>query len=255
MTDFDRNFETLFNAWTTEQEAPSTLAGAFGDDDTYRAQLRMLERRLAQGERHAGWKIGQTNRQMRRERGESQPAPGFLLRSDQHATGLEIDLSGTDDWYMEPELAFALDADLIGPGIDPVVVRRALAGVMPAIELVRPRKDWPDRALLRAVNGATAGFVLGEQLSIQPTARELDAMRVEVAVNGETTHDVIAGEVNDNPLESIAWLANYLTGLGQPLRQGQIILAGSYAGLVPMSAGQHWRAKLGGYGAVECRTR
>ena len=62
-------------------------------------------RTLAKGARQAGWKVGQTNRALREERGESMPAPGFLLETDRHASGVELELGDGDPWFLEPEMA------------------------------------------------------------------------------------------------------------------------------------------------------
>ena len=247
-------FSTLCEAWESGAPSPDSLKGQLTDDNAYRCQLRMLARRVSQGQQLAGWKIGQTNRQMRIDRGEAKPAPGFLLESDRHSSGAVLDLAGATDWSMEPELAFVLSEDLVGPDLDRSAVRSALAGVAPAMELVRPRKDWPDRALQRAVNGSTSGFVLGPLVDVRPTGDELDALDVVVSLDGAQTHHVRGGDVNDNPLDSVAWLGNYLTMLGETLRAGQVVLTGSYAGLIPLTPGQRWSARLGPHGTVELST-
>ena len=53
------------------------------------------------------------------------------------------------------------------------------------------------------------------------------------------------GDVNDHPLHSTAWLANHLSGMGEQMMPGQIVLTGSYTTLLPLQAGQSWRASMG----------
>jgi len=254
MSDFDSHCQRLFAAFDAGEPAPADLIGRLSDDEAYQAQVMMLKRRVGAGHKHIGWKIGQTNRQMREERGEHQPAPGFLLRADRHEDGYELAMGGADNWYLEPELAVCLGEDLAISGVTDKEVQGAIETVAPAFELVRTIKSWSDRALLRAVNGATSGIVLGEGLSAAVSCDELDDLRIRLVVDGSEYADVRGGDVNDNPLESIAWLANYLGGLGEQLKAGQIILAGSYAGLVPMSPGQAWTATIGNYGSVSLTT-
>lgn len=253
MTSFDDKFDQVLKAWNAGEGAPPELIGEFSDDEAYTAQLRMLRLRQADGATHAGWKLGQTNRKMREERGEHQPAPGFLLASDHRTSGTHVDMQGADDWNLEPELALFLGEPLNGPNVTEQDVARAVEAVAPAMELVRPKKTWPDRALLRAVNGSTSGYILGAKMPTTVSRERLDDMRVVLKRNDETHTDVRAGDVNDNPLETIAWLANYLHGLGESLQQGQLVMAGSYAGLVPMSAGESWTAVIGDFGSVSMR--
>ena len=76
--------DRLLSAWNAGQPMPEDLAGNVTMPEAYRMQAQVLRRRLNAGKQHTGWKIGQTNAQMREERGEDSPAPGFLAK---HTTG------------------------------------------------------------------------------------------------------------------------------------------------------------------------
>jgi len=243
--------DRLLAAWEGGGPAPPDLAGTVDMGRAYEIQIEVLRRAVAGGRRHRGWKIGQTNTAMRAERGESEPAPGFLLAEDEREGGSSLELGGADDWYLEPELAVVLAAELRGPGITAERAREAVARVVAAFELVRRRPGWEDRALSRAVNGTTSGFVLGTGSRGCPEAAALDALPVGLACNGETKVSVRAGDVNDNPLASTAWLANFLAPHGESLRPGQVILTGSYTPLQALRPRQHWQATLGALGTAE----
>ena len=255
MADLDTQFQILSSAWESGGPVPVDLAGQVTGDDVYRLQLRTLDRVLAKGARQAGWKVGQTNRALREERGESMPAPGFLLETDRHASGVQLELGDGDPWFLEPEMAVLLASDLAGPGVTQEQARSAVQAVAPAYELVRPPRAWPDRDLVRAVNGATHGFVLGDARPVSLDAAQLDDMRVSLALDGVPFGEVRGGDVIDNPLDTLAWLANYLGSLGSGLLAGHVLLTGTYMGLVPMEAGQRWSASVGDFGTVELLTR
>ena len=142
---------------------------------------------------------------------------------------------------------------LAGPGVTAEDAAAAIECVAPAYELIRPHAGWPDLSLQRAVNGSAAGYVLGAKTAC-PAREELDQMEVTLTRDGEQTHRVRGGEVNDNPLGSLAWLANFLAAFGNRLEAGHVVLTGTYCGLVPMAAGEVWRAELAGVGTVELTT-
>ncbi|HDS1117868.1 TPA: 2-oxopent-4-enoate hydratase, partial [Pluralibacter gergoviae] len=56
-----------------------------------------------------------------------------------------------------------------------------------------------------------------------------------------------------HPANAVAWLANTLGALDIPLNAGEIILSGSLAAMVPVSAGDSLAISLGGLGTVSAR--
>lgn len=243
--------ERTLAAWEGGQVAPPELCGQVSMADAYVMQLQVLGRRLDAGEQQSGWKLGQTNTQLRAERGEHEPAPGFMLAQNQRASGSELQTEGTENWFLEPELALILHSGLHGADIGADDVRAAVGGTASAFELVRKRAGWEDRALQRAVNGSTAGYVLGATTSGCPSAAELDDLRVVCSSGEKIAADLRGGDVNDNPLESTAWLARFLARHGAALQPGQVILTGTYAGLLPVRGGERWRSTVGELAAVE----
>ncbi len=252
--DVDHILDQLLAAFRSGAPEPEALSGTVDLDTAYTIQVRLLHRLRNAGARHTGWKIGQTNAAMRRERGETKPAPGFLLSDVAIDDGAAATLAARENWFLEPELAFVLAAPLNGPGVTEQDVASAVASWHPAFELVKQVPGWTDRVLQRAVNGTNAGYVLGPAQISPIDAAALDALNVQMTCDGTGLVDVRAGDVNDNPLTSTAWLANYLADLGETLAPGHIVLTGSYAGLLPMAPGQAWRATLDGH-AVSLTTR
>ena len=247
--------EQTLAAWDGGQVAPVELHGNVSMADAYTMQMQVLTRRLDAGSRQTGWKLGQTNTQLRAERGEREPAPGFMLAENQRPSGSVLDTEGADNWFLEPELALILNSELRGADISADDVRAAVGGIASAFEVVRKRPGWEDRALLRSVNGSTAGYVIGAPTAGCPGAAELDDLRVLCCCGEQTIADLRGGDANDNPLESTAWLARFLDRHGAALLAGQVILTGTYAGLLPVRAGEHWHARAGELAQVELQVR
>jgi 2-keto-4-pentenoate hydratase len=243
--------DRILSAWEGAQPAPQDLHGKVSMADAYAMQLQVLSRTVAAGHQHSGWKLGQTNTQLRADRGEHEPAPGFMLAHKQRASGSRLDIEGSEAWYLEPELALILRSDLRGATVTANDVRDAVGGIASAFEVVRKRVGWDDRALQRAVNGSTAGYALGATTPGCPSAAELDDLRIVCSCDDKTIAALRGGDANDNPLQSTAWLARFLAGHGAGLQAGQVILTGTYAGLLPVRAGERWSTKIGDLAAVE----
>jgi 2-oxopent-4-enoate/cis-2-oxohex-4-enoate hydratase len=237
--------DQLLAAWDNHEPAPSALVGQLRMADAYTMQAQLLARRIGDGQIHTGWKVGQTAAKMRAERGEEQPAPGFMVAKNRRENGGIVHTEGDTHWFLEPELALVLAHDLGGPDVDAEDVRNAVDGVASGFEIVHRRAGWDDRALQRAVNGSTAGYVIGPKSESCPTVAEVDELHVNCTCDGKSVASLRGGDVNDNPIETAAWLARFLDRHGLQLRAGQTILTGTYAGLLPVRPGQHWRATVG----------
>lgn len=244
MTD-DATLDALLAAYRSGAPQPEHMVGTLAMDDAYAMQVRLLRRLRGAGARHTGWKIGQTSTAMRAERGETQPAPGFLLADGAGDDGGATTLTGDGTWFLEPELAFVVGREIAGPGITQDMVADSLASMHPAFELVKRVPGWDDRALQRAVNATNAGYVLGPAWERKLNASKIDDIHVRLVCDGAEIASIRGGDVNDNPLQSTAWLANYLEALGESLQPGQVILTGSYTALLPLEPGQSWRAWIG----------
>lgn len=246
--------DTLLPAWNARQPAPESLIGQVSMADAYAAQVELLRRRIAEGAVHAGWKVGQTSAAMRAQRGATEPAPGFMLEANALDSGANLPVSDGEACFLEPELALIMQSDLGGAEVTVDDVRNATGGIASAFEIVRRFDGWADHALQRAVNGSTSGYVLGPIQDGCPEAAELDDWQVRCSAGSEVLADVRAADVNDNPLETTAWLVRFLARHQLALKAGQVVLTGTYAGLLPVSSGQAWRATVGPLAPVALQT-
>ena len=68
---------------------PESLHGKLSLDEAYRVNLAITERRVALGEKQAGWKVGVTAKAMQEQMGVHQPVFGVLFASGQRDSGSE----------------------------------------------------------------------------------------------------------------------------------------------------------------------
>lgn len=205
----------------------------------------------AQGRRIVGRKAGLTAKAVQTQLGVDQPDFGVLFEDMRVADGGSLDPAKTLQPKAEAEIAFILGADL--PDADTTVeqVAAAVASVHAAIEIVDSRiADWKITfADTVADNGSSAFFVLADQ-GLPLTGLDLEGAAMEMDVGGKTASTGVGAAALGNPLNAAAWLARTLAGRGEPLKAGDILLAGALGQMVALSPGDHVHARIAGIG--EC---
>jgi 2-keto-4-pentenoate hydratase len=223
-------------------------------EDAYAIQTVNIERRTAAGERVIGRKVGLTSKPMQQLLGVDEPDFGVLTDEMLVEDGDLIQLSRLVQPRVEAELAFVMSRDLAGPGISAAVALDAIAGVLPAVEVVDSRvADWKIKLVDTVADNASSGlFVIGGRM--RPVA-DLDLRLLGVAIsrNGELLDTGAGAAILGNPARCVAWLANTLGSLGEGLRAGDIVLPGAVHKMVPVQPGDVFRAEYAHLGAVTVR--
>jgi 2-oxopent-4-enoate/cis-2-oxohex-4-enoate hydratase len=221
-------------------------------EDAYRISKRMLDRRMSDGERVVGKKIGVTSEVVQRMLDVHQPDFGFLTDAMMFESGVEIPI---DELLIQPraegEIAFFLARDLSGPGVTESDVLSATRCVAPCFEIVDSRvRDWKIRIEDTVADNASSGvFVLGRE-RVDPRSVDLRACRIEVAKNGAPLSEGVGAAALGSPLYCVAWLANTLSRFGIPLLAGEVVLSGSLVPLEPVRAGDRMDLVLSGIGTA-----
>ncbi|MCY1283848.1 2-hydroxypent-2,4-dienoate hydratase [compost metagenome] len=239
-----------------EAVAPLTGRGFdIGIDDAYHISLRLLERRLADGERVIGKKIGVTSKAVQNMLDVHQPDFGYLTDAMVFNSGEAMPISRL---LMQPraegEIAFILKKDLTGPGVTNADVLAATECVMPCFEIVDSRiRDWKIRIQDTVADNASCGlFVLGDQ-AVSPRQVDLVTCGMVVEKNGQVISTGAGAAALGSPVNCVAWLANTLGRFGIPLKAGEVILSGSLVPLEPVQAGDVMRVDIGGIGSASVR--
>lgn len=219
--------------------------------DAYAVAQRIVAVDVDAGARVVGHKIGLTSTAVQEQLGVSQPDYGVLLDTMEIVDGSVVDRDRFVAPRVELELAFRLRERLVGPGVTTDDVRRATAVVHPAIELVDSRiADWRIRlADTVADNASSAAFVISE---LGFSLDELDVAGVHVTLykNDEVLEHGCSDAVLGDPCEAVAWLANALGPLGEPLESGEIVLSGACTRMAAASANDRFRGVFEGLGEL-----
>lgn len=231
------------------QEAPDMTI-----EDAYAIQLKNVERRLANGEKLVGMKIGLTSKAMQQLLGVDVPDYGHLTDKMLLLEGQPCPVKELIQPKVEGELAFCLKKTLKGPGLTIADVYDATDYVVPALEIVDSRiKDWKIKLVdTISDNGSSARLVVGSRMTpIHQVDMRLTGMTLEK--NGELVNSGTTAEVWGNPAAAVAWLGNALSAYGIELKAGSIVLAGALTAALPARAGDLFTASFCGLGSVSVK--
>jgi 2-oxopent-4-enoate/cis-2-oxohex-4-enoate hydratase len=223
-------------------------------DDAYAISLGFLARRLADGEKVVGKKIGVTSKAVQDMLGVHQPDFGFLTDWMHVDSDIGIEQKGLIAPRAEAEVAFFLRDSLTGPGVTAADVIAATESIAPCFEIVDSRiRDWKIGIVDTVADNASCGvYVIGDARA-DPRAHDLAALHVTVTKNGAPLSEGYGSAVQGNPAQAVAWLANTLGAYGVTLDAGDVILSGSLVPLAPAARGDVFEMTLHGIGGCAAR--
>ncbi|MBY0511359.1 MAG: fumarylacetoacetate hydrolase family protein [Rhodospirillaceae bacterium] len=224
-------------------------------DDAYKISLGFLDRRLKDGERVVGKKIGVTSKPVQDMLNVREPDFGFLTNVMEVADGATVKISdGLIQPRAEAEIAFILAKEIKGPGVTMDDVLNATAAIAPCFEIVDSRiADWKIRIQDTVADNASCGvYVIGKD-RVDPRRHDLAALTVKVTKNGKPLSEGVGAAVQGSPLASVAWLANTLGRYGVALSAGDVVLSGSLVPLEPAKPGDAFSMILSDVGSATIR--
>lgn len=222
-------------------------------EDAYLIQDKIIERKLADGERLVGAKLGLTSRAKQESMGVHEPIYAWL--TDRMLVPLEAPLPLGELIHprAEPEIVFVLERDLAGPGVSAQAVLDATAAVCCGIEVIDSRyADFrftlPD---VVADNASSARFMLGPRQVAPDFDLTLEGCLLEV------DHELVAtasgAAALGHPAEAVARLANALGARGRGLEAGWVVLSGGLTDAQPITPGGSITATFARLGSINVR--
>lgn len=219
-------------------------------EDAYAIQNLVQQKKMAEGRKLIGHKVGLTSKAMQRSSQIDEPDYGHLLDDMVIADGAKVPHERFCIPRVEVELAFVLNKSLRGPGVRLTDVLNATEYVVPALEIVDARVQNPRKIFdTIADNGAAAGIVMGGR-PVRPMDVDLRWVGGIMYVNGEIEETGLAAGVLGHPAMGVAWLANKLTEHGVTLEAGHIVLAGSFTRVIFARKGDTVHGDFGPLGSV-----
>lgn len=223
-------------------------------EEAYKIQLHTVQKKIEEGQKVVGKKIGLTSIAMQKLLGVDQPDYGHLL------DGMVIENHGVikSDKVLQPkveaEIAFVLKKDLVGPRVTVMDVIQATDYVIPALEIVDSRiADWKIQLQDTIADNASSGlYVLGgKPMSIEQV--DLAQMGMVLYKNGEIMNTGVGAAALGHPAVCVVWLANQLYQFGHHLKAGEVILSGALSAAIDAQSGDYFHARFAHIGDVGVR--
>jgi 2-keto-4-pentenoate hydratase len=248
--------ERLLTAASTGIPCPP-VRDLIGPDDVlaaYAVQRIVNGARLGVGASVVGRKIGLTSEVVQLQLGVDRPDFGVLFDDMGYASGSIVPFARLLQPKVEAEIAFVLGADLADGDLGAEQVRDAVDHVVAAVEIVDSRVAGWDISFADTVadNASSGGFVLG---TTRRPLSEVDtvAATMRLSVDGSEVSTGVGSACLGDPVNALAWLAATARDLGDPLRAGQLVLAGALGPMAVVRAGSSVLADIDGLGEVVFR--
>jgi 2-keto-4-pentenoate hydratase len=220
-------------------------------ENAYAIQLHNTSRRLAEGRRLVGQKIGLTSLAVQRQLGVDQPDFGMLFDDMAYGDSEPIPTAGLCQPRLEAEIAFVLGRDLSMPRPGVLDAIKAIDYALPALEIVGSRiANW-DIGIVDTIadNASSSAFVLGARpRKLAQFDLRLCGMRLDC--RGKTISSGAGAACLGHPLNAVLWLARKMASLGTPLLAGDLVLSGALGAMVPVRPGDVFEADINGLGSV-----
>jgi 2-keto-4-pentenoate hydratase len=238
--------------WAARQRGeffPQAYFDRLAMDDAYRIQLALIDRRVAAGERHIGWKVGLTAKAIQEQFNWHEPLFACILETQ--PSGHVFGAGELIEPGFETELCMRLGRSLEGR-VSLEQVRAAIDVIHPSFEIIEARGD-PSQLQMELVvadNGQQRSVVIGAPVPLKPNVDPAE-VSVRVQLNGRDVATGLGSAVLGNPLHSVQWLAGKIAEYGRSLRPGDIVMTGSFVRQFPLHPGDVAVAEFSGFGRVQ----
>ena len=204
------------------------------NEDALIIQSNVAKLRENRGEEIIGYKIGCVSKDTQKKMGFTQPACGYLWKSELYQSGVTLNKKDYTNPAMEAEFGIILNRDIKPEVASFDYILQSIEGIYPLIEIHNLifYGNEPYGAELLANNAIHAGVVLGPEtkLPIDKIETNLkliyDNEIIDTWVNKKWPHDM---------LSEIEWLVKELAKNRIYLKKGDLILTGAYGFPVPIN--------------------
>jgi 2-oxo-3-hexenedioate decarboxylase len=189
-------------------------------------QLRLRQDRLNAGDKSIGWKVGFGTSAAQERLGINAPLIGFLTQKTLLPSGAKVSIEGWVKPAVESEIAIYMGTDLDG-NINRETTRAAIASIGPAFELADVHFPPEDVERILADNIYNRHVILG-RADPSRAGCALDGLEARIYRNGDEvarTTDIQA--LTGDLIDVVSHVAKVLSALGERLRAGEFIIAGT----------------------------
>ncbi|WP_313904470.1 2-keto-4-pentenoate hydratase [Ralstonia mojiangensis] len=246
--------DALYQARNARQAIPriSETFGITGLEGAYEVAALNTARALEQGRYISGKKIGLTSKAVQQQLGVDQPDFGILFADMEFVSGASIPIHTLIQPKAEGEIAFVIGRN-IGENLTWGRFLNAIEYALPAIEIVDSAiQEWRLTLVDTVADNASCGlYVLGTDPK-RITDLDLADCRMGFTQNAITASDGIGHACLGHPLRAAWWLAQTMQRVGDPLREGDVVLSGALGPMFATAPGDTLKLTVEGLGEVTC---
>ena len=204
------------------------------NEDALLIQSNVARLRKKRGEKVIGYKIGCVSKDTQKKMGFTQPACGYLWKSELYASGVKLNKKDYTNPAMEAEFGVILNRD-INPEISSYnYILESIEGIYPLIEIHNLvfYGNEPYGAELLANNAIHAGIVIGPETKLPLEKVETDLKLIyDKEVVDTWTNKIWPNDM----LSEIEWLVKEQSKKNNYLKKGDLILTGAYGFPLPIN--------------------
>ena len=228
------------------QVSPKIVAGLSGVEGAYRVQRLNINRRVGEGARVTGRKIGLTSFAVQKQLGVGEPDYGFLLDTMDMTDAKAVSMHHLVQPRIEAEIAFVLSRDLPAE-----VTAESAAGyvdhVLVAAEIVDSAiTEWRIGIVETVADNASAAFYVLSREKLLLSQFDPATATMRMTRNGEPASRGRGVDCLGGPLNALAWLARASAERGVSPKAGDVILSGALGPMVAAEAGDRFRIDIDG---------
>ena len=220
-------------------------------DAAYEVQEINTKKRLKDGARLVGRKIGLTSKIVQKQLGVDRPDFGMLFDDMAVPDGEEVPAAKLIAPRVEGEIAYVLERDIKMERPTTTDVINAVAYATPAIEIVDSRvRDWDIRIQDTIADNASAVlYVLGNRkVGLEDFDGRLCGMVLEN--KGEPVSVGAGVACLGHPINAVRWLAEEMVRRERHLEAGDVVMSGALGPMVPVVKGEVYEVRINGLGSA-----
>ena len=204
------------------------------NEDSILIQSNVAKLREKRGEEIIGYKIGCVSKDTQKKMGFTQPACGYLWKSELYKSGIKLNKKDYTNPSMEAEFGVILNRDINPEMSSYDYILESIEGIYPLIEIHNLvfYGNEPHGAELLANNAIHAGVVLGSETKLPQDKIETDLK----LIYDKEVIDIWTNKIWPlDMLSEIEWLIKEQAKKNNFLRKGNLILTGAYGFPMPIN--------------------
>ena len=204
------------------------------NEDSILIQSNVAKLREKRGEEIIGYKIGCVSKDTQKKMGFTQPACGYLWKSELYKSGIKLNKKDYTNPSMEAEFGVILNRDINPEMSSYDYILESIEGIYPLIEIHNLvfYGNEPYGAELLANNAIHAGIVIGPETKLPLEKVETDLKLIyDKEVVDTWTNKIWPNDM----LSEIEWLVKEQSKKNNYLKKGDLILTGAYGFPVPIN--------------------